>query len=131
MSKSYDNTIEIFEEPKAMRKKVMRIQTDSRPMEASKDPETDHLFALYALFADDAKREEMAHTYRCGGFGYGQVKKALAEEAESYFASAREKRTELEANPDTVREILTEGARQAREKASFQEKCEMRKRRLF
>ena len=117
MSKSYDNTIEIFEETKAMRKKVMRIQTDSRPMEAPKDPESDHLFLLYSLFADDAKREVMADTYRRGGFGYGQVKKALAEEAEAYFARAREKRAELEANPDTVREILTDGARRAREKA--------------
>ena len=47
MSKSYNNTIEIFEEPKAMRKKIMRIATDSRPMDQPKAPETDHLFQLY------------------------------------------------------------------------------------
>ena len=53
MSKSYNNTLEMFEEPKALRKKIMRIVTDSRPMEEPKDPETDHLFQLYSLFADD------------------------------------------------------------------------------
>ncbi len=62
MSKSYDNTIEIFEEPAAVRKKVMRITTDSRPMEEPKDPETDHLFQLYSLFVDEAQSEEMAAT---------------------------------------------------------------------
>src|SRR3954447_25678146 len=85
MSKSYNNTIEIFEEPKAMRKKIMRIATDSRPMEQPKEPEGDHLFQLYSLFATDAQREEMAAQYRRGGFGYGDVKKALADVAEQFF----------------------------------------------
>ena len=85
MSKSYDNTIEIFEEPAAVRKKIMRITTDSRPMEQPKDPETDHLFQLYSLFVDDARREEMAALYRRGGFGYGTVKKELAAVAEQFF----------------------------------------------
>src|SRR5688572_13420907 len=76
MSKSYDNTIEVFEEPKAMRKKIMRIQTDSRPMDQPKEPAGDHLFQLYALFAPEARRDEMAALYRRGGFGYGEVKKA-------------------------------------------------------
>ena len=75
MSKSYNNTIEIFEEPAAVRKKIMRITTDSRPMEQPKDPETDHLFQLYSLFVDQAQSDEMAAMYRRGGFGYGTVKK--------------------------------------------------------
>lgn len=117
MSKSYDNTIEIFEPPKAARKKVMRIQTDSRPMEEPKDPETDHLYQLFSLFADGAARQAMADTYRRGGFGYGEVKKALAEAAESFFAPARERRQELESKPDDVRQILADGAARARKKA--------------
>lgn len=117
MSKSYNNTIEIFEEPKSMRKKVMRIVTDSRPMEEPKIPETDHLFELYSLFADEAQREAMATLYRTGGFGYGQVKKALADVAESYFAEARAKRQELAAHPERVREILGDGAQRARARA--------------
>ena len=117
MSKSYGNTIEIFEEVKPARKKIMRISTDSRPMEDPKDPESDHLFQLYSLFAEPAAIEEMAAMYRKGGFGYGDVKKALAEVSEDYFSQARAKRAELEANPNLVREILGDGAAVARKKA--------------
>lgn len=117
MSKSYNNTIEIFEDPKAMRKKIMRITTDARPMEEPKEPEGDHLYQLYSLFVDDQQREAMAAKYRVGGFGYGEVKKALADAAESYFAGARAKRAELAANPRRVEEILADGAARARVKA--------------
>ncbi len=117
MSKSYGNTIEIFEDPKSMRKKVMRIQTDSRPMEEPKDPQTDHLFQLYSLFASDSEREAMAATYRKGGFGYGMVKKALADLAEAYFAPARQRRAELAEDRDYVLGVLEEGTKKARAKA--------------
>ena len=118
MSKSYNNTLAVFEEPKALRKQVMRIVTDSRPMEQPKDPESDHLFQLYSLFSSDAKREEMAALYRRGGFGYGEVKKALADLAADYFAPARDRRKDLEAHPQRVREILGDGAARARAKAA-------------
>lgn len=117
MSKSYNNTLAIFEEPKPQRKQIMRIQTDSRPMEDAKDPDTDHLYQLYSLFAADADREEMAAMYRKGGFGYGEVKKRLADAAEAYFAPARERRAELAADPKRVKEILGDGAARARAKA--------------
>ncbi len=117
MSKSYNNTIEIFEPLKPMRKKIMRIATDSRPMEQPKEPDDDHLYQLFSLFASDQKREEMAALYRRGGFGYGQVKTALADEAEAYFAEARAKREELAADPKRVEEILADGASRARRKA--------------
>lgn len=118
MSKSYNNTLEVFEEPKPLRKQIMRIVTDSRPMEEPKEPETDHLYQLFSLFADDRAREEMAATYRAGGFGYGSVKKALAELAEDFFAEARERRRELEARPQQIREVLGDGAAKARSKAA-------------
>ena len=118
MSKSYGNHLEIFEPVKSMRKKVMRIATDSRPMEEPKEPESDHLFQLYSLFVDQAARDEMAALYRRGGFGYGEVKKALADAAEAYFAPARERRAELEANHDRVMQVLGDGAATARKKAS-------------
>ncbi len=117
MSKSYNNTIEIFDEPKPMKKRIMRIETDSRPMEDPKEPEGDHLYQLFSLFADDSAREEMAAMYRRGNFGYGEVKKALAEAAENYFAPARERRAEFAAKPETVKEILGDGAARARKKA--------------
>jgi tryptophanyl-tRNA synthetase len=118
MSKSYNNTLEIFEDPKAQRKKIMRITTDSRPMEQPKEPQGDHLFQLYSLVATDAEREAMAALYRRGGFGYGEVKKSLADAAERYFAAPRARRQELAAQQDRVREILADGASRARKKAA-------------
>ena len=118
MSKSYNNTLELFEEPAALRKKIMRITTDSRPMEQPKEPEEDHLYQLYSLFANGTELEAMAAMYRRGGFGYGEVKKALAELAERFFAEPRARRAELAARPEKVREILADGASRARKKAS-------------
>jgi tryptophanyl-tRNA synthetase len=117
MSKSYNNTIEIFEEPASVRKKIMRITTDSRPMEEPKDPDTDHLYQLYSLFVDDQRREAMAEMYRAGGFGYGTVKKQLAEVACDYFQEARARRESLAADRDAVEAILANGAERARRKA--------------
>jgi tryptophanyl-tRNA synthetase len=117
MSKSYGNFIEVFEPVKTMRKKIMRISTDSRPMEDPKDPETDHLYQLYSLFAEGVACQEMADLYRAGGFGYGDVKKKLADAAEAYFEEARERRAELEAKPEQVHQILGDGAAVARVKA--------------
>ncbi len=118
MSKSYGNTIELFEPVKDVKKKVMRIQTDSRPLEEPKEPDTDHLYQLYSLFATPEQTQAMADTYRKGGFGYGMVKKELAELSEQYFAEARERRASLESNPERVREILAAGAAKARKKAA-------------
>lgn len=117
MSKSYGNTIELFDEPKPMRKKIMRIATDSRPMEDPKDPEGDHLFDLFKLFGTAQQVEDMAALYRRGNFGYGEVKKALADAADAFFEEPRARRAELEADPKRLREILGDGAQQARTKA--------------
>ncbi|MGD0654935.1 MAG: tryptophan--tRNA ligase [Thermoguttaceae bacterium] len=118
MSKSYGNAIDVFEDPKVLRTKIMRIVTDSRPMEQPKEPNTDHLFQLYSLFASQSQREEMAALYSKGGFGYGQVKKELADLAIDYFADARGRRKELESKPDQIRQILGDGAAKARKKAA-------------
>jgi tryptophanyl-tRNA synthetase len=118
MSKSYNNTLEIFDDPKAQRKKIMRITTDSRPMDQPKQPEEDHLFQLYSLVATPSERDEMAALYRRGGFGYGEVKKALADSAERFFGEARARRAELAAHPEKIREVLADGAARARKKAN-------------
>ena len=117
MSKSYDNTIEIFEEPKPMRKKIMRIQTDSRPLDEPKDPETDHLYQLCQLFLEEEPIEELAALYRQGGFGYGEIKKKLADAADAFWQPSRDRRREFLDRPDDVRDILAAGAQKARVKA--------------
>lgn len=114
MSKSYNNTLGIFEEPTALRKKIMRITTDSRPMEQPADPGQDNLFQLYRLVATPDEVQAMDALYRRGGFGYGEVKKALADAADRYFEAARHKRAELERDPDQVAEVLRAGAAKAR-----------------
>jgi tryptophanyl-tRNA synthetase len=118
MSKSYDNTIGIFEDVKAARKKIMRITTDARPMEDAKDPDSDNLFALLKLLASPDEVAEVAAIYRRGGFGYGEIKKRVADAAETHFANARAKRIELEKNPDYVQQVLADGAAHAREVAA-------------
>ncbi len=118
MSKSYNNTLGIFEDAKAVRKKIMRITTDSRPMEEPGNPETDTLFMLYKLVATSEELAAMDALYRRGGFGYGEVKKALADAADRYFAEARARRAELEANPALVKEVLAAGAAKARQTAT-------------
>ncbi|HWL08745.1 MAG TPA: tryptophan--tRNA ligase [Planctomicrobium sp.] len=117
MSKSYGNTIEIFEPEKKLRKKFMAIKTDSTPVEESKNPDTDSVYQLYKLFASTEEQDALAERYRAGGMGYGEAKQALFEKALEYFSIAREKRADWETRPDDVEEILRIGAKKAREKA--------------
>ena len=117
MSKSYGNTIGIFDEGKALKKKVMSIQTDSTPLEDPKDPDTCNVFALIKLFANEEKQNEIAEKYRNGGYGYGHAKKELLGLINDYFAEAREERKELEKKPDYIRDVLREGGVKARERA--------------
>ena len=118
MSKSYNNTIDVFEDPKKLRKKIMSIKTDSKGVEESKDPETCSVFTLYKLFANDEQQAALAAKYRAGGMGYGEAKQALYDGAMAVFGPAFERRAQLAANPDTVRDILREGAKKARAKAA-------------
>lgn len=117
MSKSYNNYIEIFEDEKSLKKKVMSIKTDSTPLESPKNPDKCNVFTLYKLFANEAEIKEMRAKYEAGGFGFGDAKKALYEKMIEYFAQFREKRKELASRPDVVRDILAIGAKKAREKA--------------
>jgi tryptophanyl-tRNA synthetase len=116
MSKSYDNTIEIFGDSAGKtRKRIMSVVTDSKQLEDPKDPDTCNVFALYKLFANKAQVQEMRDNYAAGGYGYGHAKKALAELFEAHFAPMRAKREELQNNLDYVEEVLRKGAERARE----------------
>ncbi len=113
MSKSYNNTIEIFADPKAARKKIMSIQTDSKGLEEPKDPDTCNIFALYKLFSTPEQQAELAAKYRAGNFGYGHAKQALFEAYMDFFAPMRQRREELKAKPEYIEEILRNGAKRA------------------
>lgn len=115
MSKSYGNTIEIFGEEKALRKKIMGIKMDSRtPQEPKPDAEQNLAVQLLRLVAEPAVAKDFEERLRAGGLGYGDLKKALFEQYWGYFASARDKRAELLANLDYVEQVLREGAAKAR-----------------
>ena len=118
MSKSYGNTIEIFEPQNSVRKKIMKIVTDSTPVEEPKDPEKCNIFALLKLVASEDELAQWENKYRSGGMGYGEAKKRLAELMIEYFEPYRAKRTELENNISHVRDILLEGAKKAKAVAS-------------
>jgi tryptophanyl-tRNA synthetase len=96
----------------------MSIVTDSTPVEAPKNPETDTLFALYKLFVNPEEAEDMAERYRSGGLGYGEVKKELIELIWNFFAPYRERHSELMNDKPRVRKILLDGAEKARYHAS-------------
>lgn len=114
MSKSYNNTIEIFEPESSIKKKVMRIVTDSTPVEDPKDPEACSIFALLKLAADKEEIAEWQAKYRNGGTGYGTVKKRVVELLCAYFRPYRERRQALEEDRDFVENVLCDGARRAR-----------------
>src|SRR4051794_9617335 len=117
MSKSYDNTIEIFDDPKTILKKCKKIVTDSTPVEAPKDPDRDNLFRLWTLFASADERAEVERGYRRGGLGYGTVKVRLAELIADHSADARQRRAEWVAHPERLAEVRAAGAGRARQAA--------------
>ena len=119
MSKSYGNTLEIFGDEKALRKKVMSIVMDSRtPAEPKPDAEKNICVQLLQLLAPSDVAADIEARLRAGGLGYGDLKKALFEHYWSFFAAARSRRAELLANPDYVDQVLREGAERAKSVAS-------------
>jgi tryptophanyl-tRNA synthetase len=117
MSKSYDNTIEIFAEEEVLQRKIASIVTDSSPVAAPKDPDKCNLYAIVSLFLTEGEKAELADRYRRGGLKYSDVKKELFSLIWDFFAEAREKRERLRSDPGQIRDILKAGAEKARGKA--------------
>lgn len=113
MSKSYNNTINIFETDKRLRKVINRIQTDSKLPEEPKNPETNIVYQLYKLVAEPEKVQEMKEGLEKGGFGYGEYKKWLYEAICEKFGEAREKFHHLMLNKNEIEELLQQGAEKA------------------
>ena len=118
MSKSYHNTIGVFDDEEVIRKKVMGIQTDSRAVDEPKDPDACTLFQLYRLVADEAERGQTEERCRCGGLGYHALKERLASLIFECFAAARRKRDELQERPRYIQQVLDSGRERAREVAA-------------
>ena len=113
MSKSYGNTIGMFEEEKAMKKKIMGLKTDSTPVEEPKSTENSTILGLYKLVASAADYAQMEADFRAGGVGYGDFKKRLFGTVWEYFAPMRQRRAEILADPGFVDGVLRESAEKA------------------
>ncbi|TYO97552.1 tryptophanyl-tRNA synthetase [Geothermobacter ehrlichii] len=118
MSKSYGNTIDLFLEEKALRKQVMRIVTAPIPVEEPKDPDACNVYKIYRLFLSKEEDEALRARYRAGGLGFGELKQELFEKIRDTFAPYAERRRELLANPERIRDALRRGAEKARQVAN-------------
>ena len=114
MSKSRNNTIDIFEDEKQLRKRIMSISSDSTPLEEPKNPDACNVFNLYQLLAEPSDIQTMRSNYLAGGYGYGHAKQALFELILTKFAEPREKFSALMADKAQIDEALRIGAEKAK-----------------
>jgi tryptophanyl-tRNA synthetase len=117
MSKSYGNTISLFAPPKALRSAILKVKSDSTPLETPKEPEGALVYDLYKLVATEAQTAELAAKLRAGNYGWGHAKQELYEVLEARIAPMRERYIELRKNPEKIDAILEQGAVQARKRA--------------
>lgn len=106
MSKSYNNFIPLFASEKEVKKSIMNIVTDDKPLEAPKDPETCNVFALIKLFANTEKQQEIRQKYLAWWYGYWHAKLELLDLILNYFKDAREKYDKFKENPELIYEKL-------------------------
>ena len=114
MSKSYNNTIPLFAPEKILRKTIMRIVTNSQPVEEPKDPDSSQIFLLYKLFADNAEQSALAARYRTGGMGWSEAKEELFRVVNRTLSPIREQYEEIMADIPALDKILAQGAEKAR-----------------
>ena len=118
MSKSKNNIIDIFLPDKQLRKQIMKIKTDSTPLEDPKDPDNCNLFALYQLLASKEQVEEMREKYIAGNYGYGHAKQAFYELIIEKFAKERELYNYYMNNLPEIDKALAIGAKKAHKVAA-------------
>lgn len=112
MSKSYNNTIGIFENEDEIKKQVMSIKTASLDIKEKLPIRNDIIFSLYKEFATQKEQDELKANYEAGGFGYGNAKKVLLKKLLEFFREARERREKLQQSKE-IDSIMEEGARKA------------------
>lgn len=113
MSKSYNNFIDIFLPEKQLRKEIMKIITDSTPLESPKNPETCNAFKIYSLLGSDSENEELSKKYKAGNFGFGHAKQELFELIMDKFSSEREEFNQYMNHTDEIERKLEVGAQKA------------------
>lgn len=113
MSKSYNNTIELFAEEDDLRRQIWSIVTDSATVAEPKDPDRSALYAILKLFCTEEEKAEWGDRFRSGGMGYREVKQAIFDHFMQLLGPARARRKQLENQPDFVEEVLRRGAKQA------------------
>jgi len=118
MSKSYNNTINIFTEEKLLKKQIMSIITDSLGLEDAKNPSSCNVFKIFKLVANEIQTKEMERKYMKGGFGYGHAKNELLDLIIEKFSKEREIYFELMSEPKKIEQKLKEGSEKARKIAS-------------
>ena len=118
MSKSRDNTINIFLPEKQLRKQVMKIETDSTPLEAPKDWASCNCFAIYTLLASEAEITQMKANYEGGNYGYGHAKQALYELILTKFETPRARYMHFMTNTHLIDAALQVGAAKATQVAN-------------
>jgi tryptophanyl-tRNA synthetase len=113
MSKSQNNIINIFLDDKKLRKQVLKIETDSTPLEEPKNPDTCNLFALYKLLGSKEQVATMRTNYEGGNYGYGHAKQAFFELLVETFAVERGRYTYFMNNLPEIDKALKIGAEKA------------------
>jgi tryptophanyl-tRNA synthetase len=117
MSKSYGNTLPLFAPSKALRSAILKVKSDSTPLETPKEPEGALVYDLYKLVATPEQSAALAAKLRAGNFGWGHAKQELYEVLEARLAPLRERYVELRSNPERIDELLEAGAVEARKRA--------------
>ncbi len=120
MSKSYGNSIDPFMAEKPLRKRIMKIKTDSTPLEEPKNPDTCPVYQIFRAIAghEDPRTADLEQRYRRGGLGYGQAKQELFDLIVDHFGPARKRRAELMADEPFVDKTLKDGAAAAQAQVS-------------
>ena len=113
MSKSRNNSINIFLPDKKLRKQIMSIKTDSKGLEEPKNPDNDTVFSLYKLIASETQIAEMRVNYESGNYGYGHAKQALYELILAQFSTIRDRYNHFMENKQEIDEALVIGAEKA------------------
>jgi tryptophanyl-tRNA synthetase len=114
MSKSYNNTIELFASEEDLRRQIWSIVTDSATVAEPKDPDRNALYAILKLFCTPEEQVAWEDRFRTGGLGYREVKQAIFDHFMQLLGPARARRKELESQPDYVEDVLRRGVEQAR-----------------